>query len=121
MFWLWEAVLVALILRAPFVGIVVEQDRVVRRSWLRKRTWGVQDIASVGSTNYSGLLNFSSTSRGFLMLSLELIDGSVVHVREVTGRPAAISSARDALRRRLSLPHHSVPRRHRADEPSDPT
>lgn len=36
MFWLWAVALSALLLRAPFVGLVVRDDRITRRSWLRR-------------------------------------------------------------------------------------
>lgn len=36
MFWVWSAANVGLLARAPFVGLLIEQDRVVRRGWWRR-------------------------------------------------------------------------------------
>lgn len=113
MFWVWESILVALLLRSPLVGIVVERNRIVRRGWLHSRSWPVAEIASVGSTNYSGLLNMASTSTTRLMIRLELGDGSTVDVPEVMGCAQAVTNSVGALSRALSMPPPSAPGRHR--------
>lgn len=115
-FWVGESVLVALLLRAPLVGVVVDRDRIVRRGWLRNRSWAIAEVSAVGFTNYSGLLNMTSMSTTLLMLRLELNDGSTVDVPEVMGRPAPITNVVQTLRRRLSMPPPSAPGNHRPDE-----
>jgi hypothetical protein len=119
MFWVGELVLVALLLRAPLVGVVVDRDRIVRRGWLRNRSWAIAEIAGVGFTNYSGLLNMASMSTTLLMLRLELKDGSTVDVPEVMGRLAPVRCVVETLRRRLSMPPLSAPGKHRPDETPD--
>jgi hypothetical protein len=54
MFWLWAGALSALLLRAPFVGLVVREDRITRRTWLRSSSWPKPEIVGVGRAGYSG-------------------------------------------------------------------
>ena len=89
MFWVWASVLAALLLRAPFVGLLITDSRVARRGWLRTWTYSVSDVTAVRSCGYSGNLNRHSQSRLFKMLSLRLADGRIVEIPEVTGRAAS--------------------------------
>ncbi|MFC7487384.1 hypothetical protein ACOCJ7_19365 [Knoellia sp. CPCC 206453] len=87
MFWIWASALTALLVRAPFVGLLIADDRVVRRGWLRTWTYRAADVKSVRSRPYSGYLNrYVSESRIFRMLKVKLADGRVVEIPEVTGR-----------------------------------
>lgn len=85
MFWSWAACLLALLCRAPFVGLVVRDGLVTRRSWIRSKSWAVSEIAKVSLTGYSGNLNRFSESRRFRMIVLRLRDGEIVEVPEVSG------------------------------------
>ena len=85
MFWLWAAALSAMLLRAPFVGLVVREDRITRRTWLRSKSWLRSEIVGVGRAGYSGLLNRSSTSKRFMMIALYARDRRVVEVPELAG------------------------------------
>lgn len=92
MFWVWVSGLTALLLRAPFVGLLIDGVRVVRRGWVRKWTHLASEVKAVRSQGYSGNLNRGSESRTFKMLELKMVDGRVVEVPEVTG--SAASTAR---------------------------
>lgn len=85
MFWLWAVALSALLLRAPFVGLVVREDRITRRTWLRSTSWPKAEIVGVGRAGYSGLLNRSSTSKRFMMIALYARDRVVIEVPELAG------------------------------------
>lgn len=101
MFWVWSAVIIGLLARTPFVGLLVEGDKVVRRGWLRSWTYPASDVVAVKSRGYSGNLNRMSESRRFTMLTLKRASGPTVKVPEVTGRPAStdlrVSIARSVL------------------------
>lgn len=102
MFWLWAIASAALLLRAPFVGLVVRDDRITRRTWLRSKTWPKSEIVGAGRAGYSGLLNRSSTSKRFMMIALYARDHVVIDVPEVTGGIQAterrLACLREALR-----------------------
>lgn len=85
MFWLWAVAVSALLLRAPFVGLVVRDDRITRRSWLRSQSWPTSEIVGVGRAGYSGFLNRSSTSKRWMMVALHARDRVVIEVPEVPG------------------------------------
>lgn len=112
MFWSWAACLLALLCRAPFVGIVVRDGRVTRRSWVRSKSWSVSEIGRVSLAGYSGNLNRFSRSRRFLMMVLRLRDGTVVELPEVSGVRRKMEHRVDRLAKALSLPPVSKPRRH---------
>jgi hypothetical protein len=84
-FWLWAIALSALLLRAQFVGLVVGDDRITRRSWLRSKSWPKSEIVGVGRAGYSGLLNRSSTSKRWMMIALYAPDRVVIEVPELAG------------------------------------
>lgn len=87
MFWIWVAALTGLLLRVPVVGLLISDERVVRRGWLRTWTYRAADVKSIGSKAYSGYLNGGvSESRTFRMLKVKMADGRVVEIPEVTGR-----------------------------------
>ncbi|GAA4119444.1 hypothetical protein GCM10022415_19510 [Knoellia locipacati] len=103
MFWVWTAANVGLLARAPFVGLLIDEDRVVRRGWVRSRTYAASDVVGVGSRGYSGLLNRGSQSRRFTMLTLKRANGPTVEVPEVTGRAATTAHSVSAARSVLGL------------------
>lgn len=84
-FWVWAACLVGLLCRAPFVGVVIRDGRVTRRSWFRSQSWPASEIARVKLAGYSGNLTKFSESRRFRMVVLRLRDGTIVEVPEVSG------------------------------------
>lgn len=112
MFWPWAACLLALLSRAPFVGVVVRDGRVTRRSWIRSKSWPVSEIARVSLASYSGNLNRFSRSRRFLMMVLRLGDGTIVEVPEVSGVRRKMENRVDLLAKALALPQLSQPGRH---------
>lgn len=103
MFWLWAVALSALLLRAPFVGLVVREDRITRRTWLRSMSWPKSDIVGVGRAGYSGLLNRSSTSKRFMMIALYGHDRGVTEVPELAGGVRATERRLAQLRGAMGL------------------
>jgi hypothetical protein len=75
-FWLWAIALSALLLRATFVGLVVGDDRITRRSWLRSKSWPKSEIVGVGRAGYSGLLNRSSREKALGVRPRWMTEGS---------------------------------------------
>src|SRR3954451_10764556 len=51
-FWSWATGLVALLIRAPFVGLLIRDDRVTRRSWVRSVSWPRSTMVGVGKAAY---------------------------------------------------------------------
>lgn len=87
-FWIWATVLVLLLARAPFVGLVMRDDRITRRSWVRSRSWPKSDITGVATASYSSSLNHGSQSGRFRMIVLTTGPASsqrTVDVPEVCG------------------------------------
>ena len=116
MFWLGASVLVALLLRAPFVGLVIRGDRVIRRTWLRSRSWNKTDITRVGTASYSGNLNRGSRSARFRMVVLTVRDGTAteaVDVPEVSGGRRRTEGRVSELAAALNLPKPAPAERHR--------
>jgi uncharacterized membrane protein YcjF (UPF0283 family) len=115
MFWAWAAVLVALLIRAPFVGLLIRDDRVIRRSWIRSRSWPRSEIVDVDRAGYSGLLNRASISGRFKMVTLYTRDRSIIKVPELTGGVRTteryLAHLHDALGRPLGA---QTPGRHRS-------
>lgn len=116
MFWLGGSVLVALLGRSPFVGLVIGSDRVTRRSWVRSRSWPRSDVSRVATASYSGNLNRGSQSGRFLMIVLT-VRGAVVEIPELTGGPRATDHRLRIVASELNLPEPSAPGRHRAWTP----
>ena len=115
MFWLLASVLVALLLRAPFVGLVIRGDRVIRRTWVRSRSWNRTDITRVGTASYSGNLNRGSRSGRFRMVVLTVRDGSAteaVEVPEVSGSRRRTDDRVSELAAALNLQKPSPAERH---------
>lgn len=110
-FWLWASCLGALLCRAPFVGLLIRDDRVIRRSWVRTQSWSVSAVSGVETAGYSGNLNQGSQSGRFLMLVLRMRDGSVVEVPEVSGKRRTMNGRlrRVAHALRLSAPSEAPP------------
>jgi hypothetical protein len=104
MFWPWAAILVALLLRAPFVGLLIHDDRVTRRSWMRSKSWPRTEIVDVGRTGYSGMMSHGSVSGRFLMLALYMRDHSVIEVPELAGGTGSTERHLARLREALDLP-----------------
>lgn len=117
MFWLGAACLVAVLCRAPFVGLLIRDERVIRRSWVRTRSWSVGGVAGVETAGYSGNLNRYSHSGRFLMLVLHMRDGSVVEVPEVSGVHRKMNDRLHRVAYALHLPAPSEPGRHHIAEP----
>ena len=118
MFWLGASVLVALLLRAPFVGLVIRGDRVTRRTWVRSRSWSTTDITRVGAASYSGNLNRGSRSGRFLMVVLTVRNGSAteaVEVPEVSGGRRRTEDRVSAIAAALNLQKPSPAGRHRPE------
>ncbi|WP_406831721.1 hypothetical protein ABEG17_02580 [Pedococcus sp. KACC 23699] len=117
-FWVGAAGLVALLVRAPFVGLVVRGDRVIRRTWVRSCSWNKNDITRVGPASYSGILNRGSRSGRFRMVVLTVRDGSTpkaVEVPEVSGGRSKMEERLKVLAAALDLPQPSPAGRHRPD------
>jgi hypothetical protein len=116
-FWVFATVLVALLARAPFVGLVIRDDRITRRSWVRSRSWSKTEISGIATASYSGSLNHGSQSGRFRMIVLTLRTTSsprTVDVPEVCGG----HKMEDRLRVILAatgLPEPSPQGRHRGD------
>ena len=111
MYWLCAIVFAALIARAPFVGVVVGDDTVRRRSWLRTQTWAVQDVYRVGSSGYSGALTRYATSKRYRMVVLVLRHGKGGQdLPELSGRPATVERLAAALSGALGLEQTKGPR-----------
>ena len=104
MFWALAVVLVALLVRAPFVGLLIRDDRVTRRSWIRSRSWPRTEIEDVGRTGYSGGVDHGSVSGRFLMLALYTRDHSVIEVPELAGGTRSTERHLTRLREALGLP-----------------
>jgi hypothetical protein len=118
MFWAGTTVLVALLTRAPFVGLVIRGGRLTRHSWVRSYSWSKDDILQVGPASYSGALNRGSQSGRFRMIVLTVRDGSDterVEVPEVSGSRRKVEDRLRALAAALDLPEPSPPGRHRPD------
>jgi hypothetical protein len=118
MFWVGATVLVALLVRAPFVGLVIGGDRVIRRTWVRSRSWSKSDITRLGLASYSGSLNRGSRSGRFRMVVLTVRVGSTaeaVEVPEVTGGSRKMEDRLRVLAAALDLPEASPAGRHRPD------
>lgn len=118
MFWVGAAGLVALLVRAPFVGLAIRGDRVVRNTWVRSRSWGKGDIARVGLSSYSGNLNRGSRSGRFRMVVITVRIGSTleaVEVPEVSGGRRRMEDRLAVLAAALDLPEPSPAGRHRSD------
>ncbi|EAQ00310.1 hypothetical protein JNB_09064 [Janibacter sp. HTCC2649] len=103
MFWAWAGALAGLLLRAPFVGLRITDDRVMRRGWVRTRTYLLGDVKTVASQSYSGNLNRGSRSKRFRMLYLKLSNGRIVDVPEVTGRKRTTLDRVAVARSRLDM------------------
>jgi len=116
-FWLWGSCLVAVLCRAPFVGLLIRDERVIRRSWVRTQSWSVSEVSGVETAGYSGGLNQGSQSGRFLMLVLRMRDGSVVEVPEVSGERRKMNDRLHRVAHALRLPAPSEPGRHRIAEP----
>lgn len=108
MFWAWALALLLPLLRAPFVGVVVHDDRLVRRTWLRSVTLPRSEIIDVETTNYSGLLNWGSASLIFRMASLHLGNGSSMDVPELSGRSSSVVEHARRLRIAVGLSNHAA-------------
>ena len=118
MFWVGAGVLVALLVRAPFVGLVIRGDRVIRRTWVRSCSWNKDDITRVGPASYSGLLNRGSRSGRFRMVVITVRDGSTpraVEVPEVSGGRHRMEERLKVLAAALDLPEPSSAGRHRPE------
>lgn len=102
MFWLLAVALVSLLTRAPFVGVVICGERITHRTWVRSRTWSIKDIADVGVSQYSGLLNRAFESRRYRMIVLMKSDGDVIDVPELSGKARRVDGLRRALRAALT-------------------
>ena len=113
MFWLGAACLAGVLARAPFVGLIVRDGRVTRRSWVRSQSWAAGDIAGVAVVGYSGNLNWFSRSGLFLMIVLRTHGGAVIEVPEVSGVPHKMDERLHHLARALRLPAPSDPGAHR--------
>jgi hypothetical protein len=114
MFWPWAGVLVALLMRAPFVGLLIHDDRVTRRSWIRSRSWPRSEIAGIGRAGYSGVLNRASRSGRFMMIALYKGDRSVIEVPELAGGTRLTERHLTRLQSALGLPPSpGAPGRHR--------
>ena len=116
-FWLWGSCLVAVLCRAPFVGLLIRDERMIRRSWVRTQSWSVSEVSGVETAGYSGGLNQGSQSGRFLMLVLRMRDGSVVEVPEVSGERRKMNDRLHRVAHALRLPAPSEPGRHRIAEP----
>ncbi|MFV0461769.1 MAG: hypothetical protein ACK5MP_01015 [Nostocoides sp.] len=104
MLWALTAALTALIARAPFVGVVVADGRVRRRTWLRSQEWDAREAKVVGSSGYSGALNRYSTSRRYKMVIFAMQADRHEHdVPELSGRPATVDRFIDQLNAALSV------------------
>lgn len=116
MFWVGATVLVALLVRAPFVGLVIRDDRVIHRTWVRSRSWSKSDITRVGPASYSGILNRGSRSGRFRMVVITVRDGSTTRafeVPEVSGGRRKMEDRLKFLAAALDLPEPSPAGRHR--------
>jgi hypothetical protein len=116
MFWLGSAGIVAALCRAPFVGLLIRDERVTRRSWVRTRSWSMGGVTRVETAGYSGNLNRYSRSGLFLMLVLHMHDGSVVEVPEVSGVHRKMNKRLQRVAYALHLPAPSEPGSHRIPE-----
>ena len=86
---LFVAIPILLALRGLTVGVVVVGDNVISRGWFKTRTIPRADISAVGAVNYSGYWNRSSSSRQFLMLTLEVAVREI-EIPAVAGRPVKV-------------------------------
>lgn len=103
------ALVVALIARTPFVGLLVSDDIVHKRGWARTRTVPVSLVRRVDVEPYSGWWNRGGRSGLFVMVVLYLHDDSRIEVPELMARPkrGAVLAAR--VKAALSLdPEASV-------------
>ena len=114
MFWSLAACLVALLCRAPFVGVAVGDGRVTRSTWFRSQSWPAAEVAYVSLAGYSGGLNRFSRSGRYLMLAVRLRDGTVVDVPEVAGVRRNMEKRADLLAEALELPRLPLAGRHSA-------
>lgn len=116
-FWIVATVLLLLLARAPFVGLVIRDDRITRRTWVRSRSWPKSDITRVATASYSGSLNHGSQSGGFRMIVLTTGPASsplTVDIPEVCGG----HKMEDRLRMIVAatgLPEPSTQGRHRGN------
>lgn len=123
MFWVGATVLVGLLLRAPFVGLVIRGDRIIRRTWVRSCSWSASDITRVGPASYSGNLNRNSRSRRFRMVVLTVRDGSTmkaVEVPEVSGGRRTMEDRLGVLAAALNLQEPAPVGHHNPEGPSVP-
>lgn len=97
MLWIVTALLVALLARAPFVGLLIDDERVVRRGWFWSTSRPRANVVSVGTVSYSGLLNGGSRSHLFRMLLLRLSGGKTLEVPVVSARPETVAKICDRI------------------------
>ncbi|KGN33980.1 hypothetical protein N802_08820 [Knoellia sinensis KCTC 19936] len=63
MFWVWSAANAGLLARAPFVGLLIDGDKVVRRGWVRNWTYRAEDVVTVRSRPVPEVGGAGSTAR----------------------------------------------------------
>lgn len=116
MFWLGVSILLGLLGRAPFVGLVIRGDRVTRRTWLRTVSWPRSDVSQVKTASYSGMPNWYGESGLFSMLVLT-VRGSDVAVPELAGGTRKTEDRVRVVATLLGLPEPLAPGRHRGEPP----
>ncbi len=104
MFWVLALALGALIARAPFVGVVVSDGVVRRRTWLRTQTWRAGDVHRVGSSRYSGALTRYAPSKRYRMVVITLRHGRGGRdIPELSGRPDTVERCIAKLNEALDI------------------
>jgi hypothetical protein len=92
----WATIVVSLsslwvVVRAPFVGLVVYPHLVVHRTWSVSRTYGREHIVGASAVAYEGVLGGRGGRLPLLsMAELQLGDGTRVQVPEVSGSRSAV-------------------------------
>lgn len=101
----WTAVVLclALALRALFLGVSLDGQRLIVRSWLRTRHLNASQVVDVRPTNYSGLWLRGSESGLLRTLSITT-DTQTVTAWGVLGRHATVHRCARRLRQNLALP-----------------